>query len=253
MQGEITFDVRTPLDGETLVRHVEHALTLGHPELRDFEYPWAGPLKVIANGPSARHAPLDGHTLAVNNSLKLFTDQGLAPTYWAGCDPQEHLADFLTEAPESTTYLVASKCHPRVFEALKGKNVILWHVHDEPTRKLTEDLFPVCRACSITLCSFELMARLGWRKFDVWGWDGCVMDGIDHAAPQDWKGEHVQIEVSDGTDAKTFTSTASWALEANDAILALRGFPFDIHIHGGGMIGAILKIYLPVHIVTDSR
>lgn len=245
--GVVTFDVKTPATGETLVANVEHALTLDLPELRDFEYPWEGALKIIANGPSARQADLSGKTLAINGALKLFTDKGLAPTYWIACDPQALVADFLINAPAETIYLVASKCHPSVFEALRGRNVILWHVHDEPTNHLTACRAHVSRAVSVTICCFEVMARLGWRKFDTWGWDGCVMAGQEHAVPQTNLGGHIEIEHLD----KFYQSLPVWALEAEDAISALRGFPFPIHMHGGGFFGAVLSLYLPVHVTAE--
>lgn len=248
--GAITFDIQTPLSGDVLVSHVKHALSLGLPELRQFEYAWQGELTVVANGPSARQAPVSPFlkTLAINGALKLFTDKGLAPTYWIACDPQELVADFLEDAPKETTYLVASKCHPAVFEALKDRNVILFHIHDEPTNALTENLGHVSRAVSVTICCFEIMARLGWRKFDTWGWDGCVLDGQEHAVAQTNLGGHIEIEHLD----HTYTTLPVWALEAQDAIDALRGFPFPITIHGSGFIGAVLGLYLPVH-VTEVR
>jgi hypothetical protein len=246
--GVINFDVKTPGTGADLIAHVEHALSLGLNELRDFEYPWEGDLKVIGNGPSARQTDLAGKTLAINGALKLFTDKGLAPTYWIACDPQELVADFLKDAPEATTYLVASKCHPAVFEALKNRNVILWHVHDEPTNHLTADRAHVSRAVSVTLCCFEVMSRLGWRRFDTWGWDGCVLDGQEHAVAQANMGEHIEIEHLD----VTYITRPCWALEAQDAIDALRGFPFPIRIHGGGFMGAVLGLYLPVHVTADT-
>lgn len=245
--GLIEFDIRTPADGDTLVRQVEHALSLGLPELRDFEYPWQGKLTIVASGPSARFAPLGGKTLAVNGALKLFTDQGLAPTYWAACDPQEMVVDFLAEAPKETTYLIASKCHPAVFERLKDHNVVVWHVHDEATWALLEHRAPVATMVSITCVSFELMARLGWRDFDVWGWDGCVMDGLENAHPQVNAGERKNILLGD----LMYQSSCVWALEAQNALLGLRGFPFPIHIHGGGMFGAILKLAMPTRIKID--
>ncbi len=247
-EGNITFDVKVPLDGDALLANVTHALSLGLNELRDFEYPYGSALKVIGNGPSARHADLSGKTVAINGALKLFTDRGLAPTYWIACDPQDMVADFLNDPPEATTYLVASKCSPKVFEALRGRNVILWHVHEESTNHLTACRAHVSRAVSVTICGFEVYARLGWRSFDTWGWDGCVMDGQEHAVAQKNIGNHVDIEHLD----KHYTTIPAWALEAQDAISALRGFPFDIRVHGGGMMGAILDFWLPVHVKADD-
>lgn len=247
----IIFDVHTPLDDGALREHVTHALSLGLPELPDFQYPWTDDLTVVASGPSGPDAPHKGKTVALNGALKTFTDRGEAPTYWAACDPQELVADFLEVAPPQTIYLVASKCHPKVFETLarRGRQVVLWHVGDEATKDILEDRFPVACACSITTVSFELMARLGFRHFHVWGWDGCLMDGAGYANPQTMASPEITVEVGD----QTFASTHTWGLEAQDAVAALARFPFQIHVHGGGMTGAILKAYLPSRIVTDPR
>lgn len=236
-----------PADG--LVANVRHSLALRLHELRDFEYPWAGALTVVANGPSARQAPLAGKTLAINGALRLFTDAGLAPTYWVACDPQELVVDFLAgELPRSTTYLVASKCHPAVFERLSGYNVVVWHTADEATWALLEDRYPCAAWVSVTLGIFELMARLGWRSFDVWGWDGCRLDGLEHAVPSEINpGEDIEVIIGD----RPFSTTHTWALEAQTAINALAGFPFPVHVHGPGMIAAVLKHFLPKRIVTD--
>lgn len=243
----IEFDVQVPVDDRGLLANVQHALSLKLPELRDFEYPWQGALNVIAAGPSARKAPMDGKTLALNGALRLFTNAHRAPTYWAACDAQEAVADFLTDAPQSITYLVASKCHPAVFERLQGRNVILWHVFDKATYRLFADRAPVGGACSITICAFEVMARLGWRRFETWGWDGCYMDGHAHAVAQANGGEDRTVR----NGAMSFQTTTTWMNEAQDASNALNGFPFPIHVHGGGMTGEFLKSCRPSHFVTD--
>lgn len=246
----IEFDVNTPIADDGLVANVRHALSLGLPDIRDFEYPWAERLNMIASGPSAMYAPLDGKTVALNGGLRRFTQAGLSPTYWAGCDPQEAMVDFLGEPPKDTTYLVASKCHPAVFERLGDRNVVLWHVEDDATKTVLGDRCAIATAVSITIVCFELMARLGFRKFHTWGWDGCYMDGLDHIHPQRHSGDAINVQVGDDL---AFETTTSWALEAQDAIQALRRFPFPIHVHGGGMTGEVLKAYLPTRIVTDHR
>ena len=227
----IEFDIRVPVADEGLVSNVRHALSLGLPEVTFV--PGSEVLTVIANGPTARHAPLDGSTLAVNGALGLFTERDLAPTYWAACDPQEVVAEFVRDAPPETTYLVASKCHPSVFEALKGRKVMLWHVDDHATWSLVRDRDPVMSGVSVTICAFELMRRLGFDRFETWGWDGCLTDGQTHAVPQCAGGLARTVEVGE----RRFESTTTWALEAQDAWDKLRDLP--IAINGGGMIGEI--------------
>ena len=229
----VEFEIKTPVADDGLVANVRHSLSLGLPELCRLP-PSTRQLSVIANGPTAWGAEFGGNpTLAVNGALRLFTDRNAAPNYWIGCDPQAHLADFLKRAPQSTTYLVASKCHPSVFEALKGRRVILWHVDDLATWDLVQDRDAISTAVSVTICAFEVMERLGFSRFETWGWDGCYIDGRDHASPQ----AHRAIDIENDVGGKVFQTTTTWALEAQDAWNKLRGANIDIR--GGGMIGAI--------------
>ncbi len=237
--GRVNLKAITPLDGAALLDHVTRAAWLGLPELTDCLYPRRGTLRVITNGPSALRAPLDGPTLAINGALRLFTMQDRAPTYWAACDPQELVADFLEKPPADTHYLVASKCHPKVFERLRGLNrrVTVWHVAEDATFDLLMDCHPVSSHTSITLTMFEPMERLGWRAFETWGWDGCFMGGRHHAMDQRSEAEVITITVGD----QEFQTTGSWALEAQDAASHLADYRWPLDIRGGGMIGAVLQ------------
>lgn len=229
MHGQVEFEIKVPVDDEGLRANVASCLARGLPEV-GYSPERADRLTIIANGPTALQAPQDGPTLAVNGSLGLFEH---APTWWAGCDPQEGMSAFLTDPPRETVYLVASKCHPSVFEALKDRTVLVWHVDDRATWDLIKDRDPVMTGVSITIVAFELMARFGFRSFTTWGWDGCYLDGKDHAIPQRTVPVNIDNEVGD----RTFATTTTWALEAQDAWNKLRGA--DIDIRGGGMVGAI--------------
>jgi hypothetical protein len=226
----IEFQVNTPLDEPTIRRHIEASRGRGYPEA--LGEPQA--LRIIAGGPSALQAPLDGPTLALNGALRRFTSQGLAPTYYACCDPQEMVADFLKDAPESTIYFIASKCHPAVFDALKDRDVRLWHL---------DDYVPggVSSAPSITLVALNLFAQLGWRAYDIWGWDACYKDGKHHAFDQGHNADDRTLEVGD----RIFKTTTTWALEAQTAgqILPILQFVgVEVRIHGDSMIEAIRNL-----------
>lgn len=242
--GPIEFEIHLPVDDETIGRHIRSAIARGLPELREFEYPQDGPLKVIASGPSARLADLSGPTLAVNGALGLFTAQGQAPTYWAACDPQELVADFLAECPAETHYLVASKCHPKVFDRLLslGRKVTLWHVGEDGAWDHLEGRSCILSRISITLTAIAgLMPALGWRAFETWGWDGCFMDGVHHATGQPL-GEQMLVEID--VEGRTFRTTTSWALEAEDMLGSLCTSPWPPVIHGDGMFAALLAAHL---------
>jgi len=225
--GPVEFAIQTP-DVDT-ASHVASSLARGLPSADDLIV--KDHLSVVANGPTALqlNAP-PGPLLAVNGALRLFT--GCGPTYWAACDPQQLVVNFLDDPPENTKYLIASKCHPDVFDRLKNRDVYIWHVEDQET----EHLNPVPTAVSITLCAIQLFARLGVKRFDTWGWDGCYLDGRSHAAEQ----AHNVNDRMIGVGPAVYHTTPTWAAEADDACQLFIGADYEVNVHGGGMFGAIL-------------
>lgn len=243
------FDAILPLDDTQCLAHIAASAARLLPEAVSRKR-----LHVIANGPSALLADLENlyPTLALNGSIKLFTDAGLAPTYWAGCDPQAVLADYLPDnPPESTVYFVASKAHPSVFNKLKDRDVRVWHLMDYPAPGRAR----IALASSVTMSAAWLMHRLGFTDFEFWGWDGCFMDGRHHASDAsswgdaplhvNYGGKVVGDEVIGG---RTFPTTRSWAAEAHCAeqfFQLAKYFDIGVTLHGDGMFkaaqGLILK------------
>jgi len=240
----VNFDTRVPADSSTIASNIRHTLSLG---LRDADDEPLETLTVIANGPSAldwpgwtdRNAASERPTLALNGALKLFAERGMAPSFWAACDPQALVANFLTDAPRSTQYLVASKCHADVFDALAGRDVRLWHVDEDGTPPGLRTVQP---SSSITGTALALMRALGWRKFEVWGWDACFINGLDHAAPQPIAPINVvTVVLGEGPDAKGFHTTPTWAHEAEGAWKRLWGADYQVDVRGPGLIAEMLR------------
>lgn len=221
--------------------------------------PEAVPLRtvvIVANGPSARDKALwqrlkrrpDTVTVALNGVLKLFNEHGVAPTYWAACDPQPAVLDFLMgELPVRTNYLVATKCDPAVFDRLKGRAVQKWRLDDygrEPGKISTP-----C-AVSITLVTQALFREMGFHRFEMYGWDCCYLDGEHHGSEHaaDMTGlmtdETVELRNQSGEVVKSFASTTAWMCECNDAATQAANFKalgLEMIVHGPGLVGAILR------------
>jgi hypothetical protein len=204
-----------PVDAATCALQVSENLALGLPEMFVREQ-----LHVVANGPSARdyfaQKPA-GRSLAVNGALGEFLRRGRLPTFWAACDGQEKVADFIPDdPPRGIRYLVCSRCHPRVFEKLKGRDVMIWHVKDEGA----QGRLRIAQSCSVTMTAAWLFIRKGVTDFDFWGWDGCWIDGEHHAGAGEvsedlvninFGGEAIGDEIVGG---RTFQTTRSWAAES---------------------------------------
>lgn len=241
----IQFAIHTPTTDDKA--HIQHALSLGLPESDT----GGKTLHIVANGPSARQAliPPNAETMACNGALRLFTHR--APTYWICCDPQGAgdadltPIDFLKgPLPEETIYLVASKCHPEIFERVADYDVRLWHVNDHEIPGVRK----IPCAVSVTLCALMWAHRQNYRDLHVWGWDCCFQGDAHHAGDGDLSAtpDVLDIEVGEGEDALWFKSTSTWCCEVEDArkiLPVLKWAGTDVTIHGPSMLAAILKEY----------
>lgn len=211
------------------------------------------PIVMVANGPSAKDPALwemirrdKPDTVALNGSLKLFLAEGLTPIYWAACDVQPLVADFLPpEPPMDVIYLVASKCHPAVFERLRGRDVRIWRIDDYD---VPEGRLAVPCAVSITLVAQSLFRFMGYHRFEMYGWDCCYLDGEHHATPQDIGPEDftkpIILQDAAGSTVAEFMTRGPWVAELNDAIIQtqnLRTMGYQVAVHGPGLIGRVLR------------
>lgn len=247
------FEPRLPTDDETCKRHV--AENIGR-DLR--EAVSRRKLTVIANGPSAllyfgQQPQFLSPVLALNGALGACLEHGVRPDYWAACDPQALVADFLpADPPNDLTYLVASKCHPLVFDKLRGRDVLIWHLKDQAC----EGRLRIPPSCSVTMSAMWLMHRMGYTDFDIWGWDGCWLDDRHHAGSGNIGTTHEPIHANLGgvlaadgevTGGRVFKTTRSWLAEmqAAEQFFHLADyFDLGITIHGDGMMRAALNATL---------
>lgn len=230
----LEIETRSVVSPDVVHAQVAHALSLGLPDVA------LGPetdsvLTIYASGPSAADKCLRWPSMALNGALGLFGDD--SPTFWAASDSQALVAAFLSKPCPYTRYMVASRCHPVVFEALRRANclaVSLWHIADcaAPAGK---DLMP--DAPSVTIQALFLAYYLGFRKVVVHGWDCCLIGGKHHAVDQEHAGEFRAVRVGD----KAFTTTLTWLAEAEDAVKAMAMLTgLDVTVTGPGMVAAFV-------------
>jgi len=204
-------------------------------------------LDILANGPSAGDFPWDTRStvLALNGAMDLCVQHHRPPEYWAACDPQPLVADFLTFTPRYTEYLVASKCHASVFDRLRPHRPLVWHVEDYP---LPDDVWGVPTASTITLMAAQFAPRMGFWDLHFWGWDCCVMEDRHHASGEAFvngKVRELQFRPSeDGPVLRSFLTTDGLAYEAQQAvhiiIPLLRRLGARVTIHGDGLVAHLL-------------
>lgn len=246
----VRFNRTTPTSDSDIPANVVSALGRGFVEADSDELPT---LHVVANGPSAAGARVGEWALALNGAINLFPE-GSPPPFWAALDSQPLVAEFLNRPDPRTTFFVASRCHPSVFDRLQGFDVRLWHLADEaPGRR------GVPPAVSVTAGSLMLMRRLGWRRFEIWGWDCCLDDKGNHHAHGSELGSDPVLEVD--VEGARFLTKASWLDEtevAANVLTALQWSGAEFTIHGDGLTARVFEIAkagrgAEIHILGEVR
>lgn len=241
------FVAKRPLLVSQVQANIDHACGLGLPEAVVRRR-----LDIIANGPSAGKVPWDAlqTSMALNGALDLCNEVGHIPTYWAACDPQALVADFLHAAPDSTIYLLSSQCHPDVFARLAGHaHTRLWHVADETIIPGAPHIQR--HGSSITLTALMLAPALGFLDVHVWGWDCCVdpFSFAHHASGGSTYPLLEQLDFrpeEDGPILRSFITSASWVYEAQQAefvIQDLHHHGVTVTVHGSGLVAHTLAFH----------
>ena len=235
----------TPLQFNVLTPGMKDDIeaTMARNEAR--KLPDATPVKscvIVGSGPSAATEALWGRlkqepdtiTVALNGALHLFIDRGIAPTYWACCDPQELTLDFVKglKLPRTTLYLLATKCPESLFDYLESRNLNVqrWRIDDFPIKDPSKLHVPC--AVSISLVAQSLMRFKGFHRFEHYGWDCCYVDGQHHAsnqpAPDTTSDLTFTIETEDGQKLYEWPTNGSWMAELHDAGIQA----FNLVTHG---------------------
>ena len=208
---------------------------------------YAGTVSLVGSGPSIRNTlhELTGAVIAINSAIGFLLDNGIVPQFAMLWDAADIVEQFAVPHPD-ITYLVAARCHPKVFERLKDCKVIVWYAGGDHNiyefmsdRKMQE---PMVNGGSAGITrGLYLAYALGFRDFHVFGADSSYSDeGQTHV-----RGSLVpekDIMVSIGSQVPHwFRTTPEWCAQVEEyrAIYALfthRNTGATMHAHGSGML-----------------
>lgn len=115
---------------EQLAANLENALKWDYPVVTK-QAAHNRSLAIVGGGPSVAD-DLDqlrtfDEVWSVNGSLDWLAANGIASTGYVVIDPEPIMVQYLQAPLPETTYYLGSTCHPDTFDAVAGRNVILWH------------------------------------------------------------------------------------------------------------------------------
>ena len=190
--GDLIIPVKPEVSSADMIANMRASLARGLPQLRYIK-PHGYQLAIASGGPSLAdtYENLEGHVAAVNGSLKFMLDRGLIPHFCGVMDSHQRLAEIVAADPR-VIYIVASNCHPALFDKLSHEHckVHLWHATPDALGTMDgekllfekyKDPLRVGGGCSIGLRWISLGYVMGYRKFQLHGLDSSFRDRETHA------------------------------------------------------------------------
>lgn len=208
-------------------------------EVKDYK----GPVSIVGAGPSLSWTYKDivGDVLACNSAHDFLIGKGIVPKYAMLWDAHPVIDRIITKPHKDVTYLIASRCHPSVFEKLNGFNIIVWHAMggDCVEQLLIERnrMEPIIAGGSSSVTrATHVAGALGYTKeMHLFGVDSCYENNESHI-----NGSVVTLEKMNLRVCGKWFVVAPWmALQAGDfKILApiLKGNRVRLVVHGTGLI-----------------
>ena len=184
------------------------------------------------------------YIITCSGSHKFLVEHGIIPTWHVEVDPRRHKVELIGPPHRDVEYLIASACHPAVFDHLNGYNVKLWHVfntEEEGMRILPHGEWALMGGSSVGLRTLSIARFIGFTDMHIFGMDGNEGASGKHADKHPNQPPGHAITTYDGVDYKT---TPALLECARQTFKELDEMP-DVKatFYGEGMVQAMAKTW----------
>ena len=176
--SSLEMDMIGNVDSDKMAENIKYCLSLNLPHLDKLSPKSDKESVFIGGGPSLQHYAFKLQELrlcnsffALNGSYLWLKERGVLADYHVIADARPENAKFID--PEADcTYLIASHCDRAVFDAVKGKNVIVWHRgHDgmEDLVNPNRDKYVayISGGSTVGMVSLSIAYTLGFRAIGI--------------------------------------------------------------------------------------
>lgn len=243
---------------ETIKAQVKINSAKGYTEVVPFEKQGT-PVMILAGGPSMNdyvgeiiEKRKNGMKLVtVNNAYNWALEHSLEPSAQIMVDAREFNKRFISRVVPDCKYMLASQCHPAVFESIPKEQVWMWHsALSEDLVRYIEELkgpnadpwYPVIGGSTVMLRALPLLFMLGYSKFDIYGFDSCILNGEHHAYKQEENDGITELQtICGGRVFRTHPWMASQAQEFLD-LMQIMAEHIELQVHGDGLIAHVIRV-----------
>jgi hypothetical protein len=270
----LTLDGTVNVTPETIRANIRSAIRRGHPQV------WLTKtngqrVALVGGGPSLestfealKRAVFEGAKLVtVNGAYQWCLDRNLQPKGQIILDARPSNARFVQPEVPECRYWICSQCAPETWDAVEGRPFVgIWH--EEPNEDVKADLdayylgnwHAIPGGTTVGTRAIGLLRTLGYLRFDLFGFDSCVLGDQHHGYPQpenDADQCHtLTIHPTGHPDkARTFR-VAGWHIkQLEDLILMIRanGDKFALNFHGDGLLAYALSSSAEVSWTLDDK
>ena len=240
-------------DPEKIRENIKSSIKRGLPQLEPYETQ-DKVVALVVGGPTLKDTFSDlldkskngMPVISVNGSHEYCMTNGIIPSAMVMLDSREFNKRFVYPIAKDCKYFISSQCHPSVFDSLKDCPTWIWHCAGDTDNEdllkehYGDNYFPVMGGSTVTLRAIHLFRMLGFYKFEVYGFDSCII-GQHHAYEQKENDDEQVIDVV--VADKEFRCTAAHYHQAKEFVqmIAKTGEHYDLAIHGDGLISHIIK------------
>jgi hypothetical protein len=213
------------------------------------------PIAIVCYGPSLNNTWKQikkfDYIMTGSGSHKFLIDKGFKPSdfkEWKHLevDPREHKATLLGTPQEGIEYLIASCCHPKVFDLLEDFDIKLWHVfsnEEQFLRTLPRGDWAITGGSNVGLRQMTVARFLGFNNLHIFGMDGCEGKSGKHAAEHP---NQPQESFPTPYKGKIYQSTPAMVECARQTFHELNQMPdVKAKFYGRGLVQAMAKDYKP--------
>jgi hypothetical protein len=179
--------------------------------------------------------------VAIKGAHDWLIAHGVIPDYALAIDPQEHRIAFY-KPHKDVHYMIASQCHPAMFDNLAGHQVTIWHPYVKKGQNQPRNCMLIGGGTTSGLRAISLFYVLGYRQFELFGFDSCNTGEMLRVNGEGLKDGDDLVEVRIDPEGETFYCNTAMALQSEHFQTYYDYLPdATFNGHGHGLIQAIIK------------
>lgn len=242
-----------------LIKNMRYAMSHGYPQFYKRD-PHHGEIVLCGSGPSIENNVEDikalyanGHpVMAIKSTHDWLVDHGIRPQLALAVDPTEKIARLYQNPQPDCVYLIATQCHPEVYKALAGYNVVIWNAYTKKAegywknyvkrKRRVDKVYFINGGSTSGLRAITMAYLMGYRKVHLFGFDSCLRSQTDNLLKISGERNTKQTCVVVVEDRHFFCDPAM-ACQGNEFMKQVRHTPrLQVRVWGDGFIPYVSKL-----------